>query len=287
MDFDFIIVDDDKAVRRILAGIIEKNDLGEVIDEAADGEDAERKIVAQKPDIALIDFLIPGKDGVEVIRSLKERDLKTSFIMISQVEDKDMITNAYESGIEFYIHKPINVVETVNVISKVKEMVKLKTTFKMIRDTVITASSESGHKEKRQRLSSVEYFLGDLGILGESGSEDIKVIIENIDDIKHDNLYDIYNYVSKNYKQNGNKKSNDIKAIEMRIRRAANKALKNIASLGIENYDNEYFLRFSSVIFDFAEVRKEMDYLRGKRECGGKINIKKFLEGGAFLCQKK
>lgn len=284
MDFDFIIVDDDKAVRRILAGIIENNGLGEVIDEAADGEDAERKIVAQEPDIALIDFLIPGKDGVEVIRSLKNRNLKTNFIMISQVEDKDMITSAYESGIEFYIHKPINVVETIKVISKVKEMIKLKNTFKMIRDTVITASGEDKH-QKDPEFTNIEFFLGDLGILGESGSEDIKIIIENIDKIKYENLNDLYSFVRDYYKKNDMGKSNDIKAIEMRIRRAANKALKNVASMGIENYYSEYFLRFASVIFDFAEVKKEMDYLRGKRESGGKINIKKFLEGGAFLCQ--
>lgn len=286
MDFRFIIVDDDKAIRRILTGIIENNGLGEVIDEAEDGDDAEIKIASQEPDIALMDLLIPGKDGVEVIRNLKQRGINTSFIMISQVVDEDIISKAYESGIEFYIHKPINVVETINVISKVEEIIKLKTTFKMIKDTVIFASGDNKEiKRENEQPTKIEFFLGDLGILGESGSEDIKMIIENYERIDRENLYDIYKYISRQYEESGKRKSSDIKAIEMRIRRAVSKALRNVASLGIENYDNEFFLRFSSVLFDFSEVKKEMDYLRGKRKTGGKVNIKKFLEGGCLLCQ--
>ena len=282
----FVIVDDDRAVRRILSGIIEDNNLGEVVAEAADGEEAEMAILANEPDIALVDLLIPVKDGIEVVRNLKSRNVKTNFIMISQVEDKDMITNAYESGIEFYIHKPINVVETIKVISKVQEIMKLKNAFKTIHDTVVTASSEENNHLKDTEFTSIDFFLCDLGILGEAGSEDIKIILENINNIKYDNLNDIYNFVRNYYEERDIGKSHDIKAIEMRIRRAANKALRNVASLGIENYYSEYFLRFASVIFDFSEVKKEMDYLRGKRDSGGKVNIRKFLEGGAFLCKK-
>lgn len=289
MGFRLIIVDDDKAVRRILAGIIEKHDLGEIVGEAQEGEEAERKIAALRPDIALMDLLLPGKDGIEVIRTLKQRNIKTNFIMISQVEDQAMISQAYRSGIEFFIHKPINVVETVNVISKVEELIRLKTTFEQIKKTV-TNMSENDLKETKRKsgLSKIEFFLADLGILGESGSDDIKAIIENYDRLKQKmvNMQDVYNFLREYYEASDRRKSSDVKAIEMRIRRAIDKALKNVASMGIEDYNNEQFLRFSSTLFDFLEVKKEMDFLRGKNSNGGKINVKKFLEGGALLCQE-
>ena len=83
------------------------------------------------------------------------------------------------------------------------------------------------------------------------------------------------------------KKSTDIKAIEMRIRRAIDKALRNVASMGIEDYNNEQFLRFTSTLFDFTEVKKEMDYLRGKSSVSGKINIKNFWKEVFFYAEHK
>jgi two-component system response regulator YcbB len=72
----------------------------------------------------------------------------------------------------------------------------------------------------------------------------------------------------------------------MRIRRAITKALQNIASMGTENYDSEQFLRYAPILFDFKEIKKEMDYVRGKSKKGGKINIKKFIEGSILLCKE-
>lgn len=288
MAFRFMIVDDDRAIRRILSGIIENNDLGEIIGEAEDGEEAEKKISALEPDIALMDFLLPGKDGTEVIKNLKQRGLKTHFIMVSQVEEPAMIAQAYRYGIEFFIHKPINAVETISVISKVKENIRLKNTLEKIRNTVINSGDQKPFEiEKSRGLSRIDYFFADLGIIGEAGSEDIRAIMENYSILRQNinNLQDLYQCLREYYEDSDEKKSTDIKAIEMRIRRAIDKALKNVASLGVEDYNNEHFLRFASTLFDFAEVKKEMDFLRGKSPFGGKINIKKFIEGSALLCK--
>lgn len=284
--FKIMVVDDDKAVRRILSGIIENHELGEVVGEAGDGEEAEKRIAVIKPDITLMDLLLPGTDGIKVIENLKQRGVKTHFIMISQVEDQDMISKAYKSGIEFFIHKPINVIETVKVISKVQEMINLKATFEVIKSTVIASDGNPAKNDVQRNEGQVGFFLADIGILGEAGSEDIRIIIENSDGVrgKIDNLQDIYSFLSDYYKHQCKGKSSNIKAIEMRIRRTISKVLRNVASLGMEDYNNEQFLRFASTLFDFSEVRKEMDYLRGKNNFGGKVNVKKFLEGSMLLC---
>ena len=49
---------------------------------------------------------------------------------------------------------------------------------------------------------------------------------------------------------------------------------------------NETFERYSGSLFPFEEIRAEMDFIRGKRERGGKINIKKFIDGLMILTEQ-
>lgn len=122
----FFIADDDRAVRSILKQIIEDEDLGEVAGEAEDGCDLEGHVLnLQQIDILFVDLLMPLRDGIETVRHL-HGVFSGKIIMISQVESKEMIGEAYSLGIEYYIHKPINRIEILNVIQKVKERIELE-----------------------------------------------------------------------------------------------------------------------------------------------------------------
>ena len=78
----------------------------------------------------------------------------------------------------------------------------------------------------------------------------------------------------------------EAKTIEQRVRRAITKALQNVASMGVEDYYNERFQTYSTALFDFKEVRQEMDYSNGKSCYRGKINVKKFIEGTLFIANE-
>ncbi|MDA4896221.1 response regulator, partial [Streptomyces sp. MS2A] len=91
-----------------LKQIIEDEDLGEVAGEAEDGCDLEGHVLnLQQIDILFVDLLMPLRDGIETVRHL-HGVFSGKIIMISQVESKEMIGEAYSLGIEYYIHKPIN-----------------------------------------------------------------------------------------------------------------------------------------------------------------------------------
>lgn len=83
------------------------------------GEDGGFLIEKEKPDIVIVDLLMPGKDGLTLVREYKSKYPHIQYIMLSQVSSKDMIAKAYENGIEFYISKPINAVEVKSVLKKV------------------------------------------------------------------------------------------------------------------------------------------------------------------------
>ena len=287
----FYIVDDDIGIRKVLANIITSKGLGRIIGEAEDGPTAYRSIMELNPDIVLMDLLIPGSDGIETIRSLKQEGCTSCFIMISQVDAKEMVSMAYESGIEFYIKKPINVIEVLSVIDRVREMINLKKSLTIIHRTVEELSPRDGDAKPAKfgpAEDSIDTILSDLGITGEAGSIDIRKIVEIILQKKATSgryfnykLSNMYELLSKHYHSEGQteQSSAGVKAIEQRIRRAVSKALQNIATMGIENPNDQKFTRYSTSLFDFKEVKQEMDLLRERSCYHGKINVKKFLEG--------
>ncbi|MCG8542084.1 MAG: response regulator [Clostridia bacterium] len=287
----FYLIDDDPGIRRILANIIDNYRLGYVIGETEDGSKAIDDIEKMMPDIVLVDLLLPSIDGVEIVRKIKEKDLAIQFIMISEVTSKEMIGDAYRSGIEYFINKPINVVEVVAIVEKAIETLDLKKALSLIGKTleknnydIFTGKSQNDKKNNLdEKLTSI--FL-DIGILGESGSRDLMDIIEMIIEERKNlgvkfhsyKISELYRRLNKKY-EDENKSSVSVKAIEQRIRRIIQSALENIASLGIEDYGNFKFEKYSTSLFDFKEVKREMDYIRMKYQYKGKINVKKFIEG--------
>lgn len=274
----FYLVDDDIMVIRILENIIEESSLGEVIGYATDSEVAVQDIVLKKPDIVLIDMLMPIKDGMRVVAEVRSQFRDARFIMISQVSTKTMISKAYASGIEFYISKPINKIEVSNVIERVKEKITLENNFKIIENMVSGKKMETPVNQKENQVHNIRMIFSRLGIMGEKGGEDILVICEHMlaNNIKNFDfrVKDICSNLSKNPK-----------AMEQRVRRAINKGLINIASVGIEDYMNENFIRYSNSLYDFENVKAQMDSIRGKRENGGKISVKRFIENILLLTE--
>lgn len=284
----FIVIDDDLTVRSVLTRIIEQYDLGEVIAEAEEGLLGEELILRYRPDIVIIDLLLPEQDGVSIIKKVKALNVKSMFVMLSQVSDKDLIANAYEHGIEFFINKPINVIEVVKIIKKVKEYLALKKTFEAIESTAMALGRDNPAHEGSLNESGrrvINQIMVDLGILGDLGSRDIfnicMILLENkklSESLEETQLNDLLKLLQNRYAEENRILKNDVKAIEMRMRRTVAKAMKNIASMGIEDFSNEKFIQYSSSLFDYADVKAEMDYIRGKTKYSGKVNIKFFIK---------
>lgn len=295
LETSYYITDDDKVITKILRKIIMENSLGNVIGMADNGSAAIKEIIKLKPDIVLIDLLMPEVDGIEVVLKLKSMGCKSAFIMISQVDSKTMISRAYSEGIEFYINKPINVIEVVSVIKSVQEKLKMVKVIKTFENALLginTLRQEQPipKQEVIDERTKVKKILAQLGVLGEAGCQDmIDIVIwlngkGPLGDSTQSayKLFQAFDYLKEKYKSEQGIEINT-GALEQRIRRTIKSALKNLANLGIEDYYDEVFTRYSAALFDFSEIRKEMDFERGKKDSGGKINVKKFIEGLILL----
>lgn len=279
MNNTFLIIDDDINIRKMLNFLIKQNSLGNVLDEISDGESAVDDILFYNPDIVLIDLLLPVKDGIEILSESISKGYKGKFIMISQVESTDMISKAYESGILFFLNKPINSIETTSVIKQVCKSIELEKSVELIKNTLLNTNSASSHSQSFNFDTEISTIFNKLGINSERGSSDLKKLILKIMNIKTNNPSSTYQ-LQKIYEEISNSYHGDVnsKTIEQRIRRVISKALTNLAELGIEDFYNPVFSEFNSILFDFKQIRIEMNYINGKSKDRGKINIRKFAD---------
>lgn len=275
MQHRFYVIDDDIAVRRMLQEIIRDSELGMLVGEAGRGDEALSFLSTCPADVVLVDLLLPDMDGIEVVRSLKSRCC-ASFVMISQVQAKAMVGEAYEAGIEFFIHKPINSREVKAVLSKVCESLRLRLTVNSIYRSVseLAASPVQAQVTQAEKTrQKARALLHDMGIGGESGARDLE---EAALFIAQGNPNEPFS-VKELLVHLAGKSSPSQKAAEQRMRRAVQSALRHLASLGLEDYTNPRFESYAATFFDFAEVRREMRCLESDGEQGGKISLKRFL----------
>ena len=276
---EFFIIEDDDAVAEVLRDIIEDYDLGK-ISGVSDGIGVRTdEIMALNPDVVLVDFLMPEKDGVQVVKELKAAGSTAKFIMISQVSSKPMIARAYEAGIDFFISKPINLIEVRTVIANINQQMKNERTIRNLKKMFLAEMGGIEMEEpapKKQQEDRYEkrilYILSRLGMAGEKGSEDILRICTYL----HGNGMSISKVKVSSLCE---RLSDSPKSMEQRVRRAIIVGMSNLAHMGVEDFMNETYTAYSGKLFAFEEIRAEMDMIRGKREYGGKASVKKFLDG--------
>ena len=102
---DLMIVDDHPLFREGLKTIVNRDKKYTVIAEAGNGKEGIKLAKKHKPDIMLVDISMPGKNGIQVIRELKEALPKTQFIIISMHSEADYIVEAFRAGATGYMIK--------------------------------------------------------------------------------------------------------------------------------------------------------------------------------------
>jgi len=100
------LVEDDENLRFLVAERLQTE--GYKVLEAGNGEEAEKMILAEQPDIVLLDWMLPGKQGSDVCSSIREQGFdKLVIMMTAKAQDIDKI-GAYNFGVSDYITKPFN-----------------------------------------------------------------------------------------------------------------------------------------------------------------------------------
>ena len=105
-----LVVDDEDRIRRLLKMYLEREEY--TIDEAANGEDALEMALAHDYDLILLDLMMPGKDGIEVCKELREKKATPVIMLTAKGEEVNRV-QGFEAGTDDYIVKPFSPREVV------------------------------------------------------------------------------------------------------------------------------------------------------------------------------
>ncbi len=104
-----LVVEDDEAIR---TGLVTKLELdGHVVHSVADGFAAKRAIEEWAPDLVLLDLMLPGLDGISVLRWLRRRDRKLPVLILSARGREEQKVEGLRAGADDYLAKPFGLDE--------------------------------------------------------------------------------------------------------------------------------------------------------------------------------
>lgn len=282
------LIDDDSAVLSVLRLLIEDGGLGTVAGSSQSASDALEDLRTCNADIVLVDLLMPEMDGITFVQRAKRQFPELHFVMLSQVTSKDMVGEAYTAGVDFFISKPVNGIELTGVLTKVNELLTMERTMRQVRSLMQLdrpdAKPRPSAAAAAQTLEGVELeklktVLQRLGLSGDPAYADLLQLVGYLATQGRSEQMTVAQLCGRF--------SLSPKAMEQRIRRAAAAGMTNLASLGIEDYANDVFTEYAGTLFNFEQVRKEMNCIRGKSSEHGRVSVRRFLYALAALCSKK
>lgn len=174
-----LVVDDELKNIQVVGGFLVRE--GFEILPARDGETALKRAKAGKPDLILLDVMMPGMDGFAVCKALKSstktRDIPVIFLSAST--DKDFVLEAFEKGGVDYLHKPFFFPE---LLSRVSMHLELRTTQREMKEIIQKRSdllAVMAHDLKNP-ISAVQMSSQLLSELSPESDGNLKTLIETI-----------------------------------------------------------------------------------------------------------
>src|SRR5690242_10313615 len=134
MAYSILILDDEELTRRTMSRALSES--GYEVLTATSGEEALRIFSEERPDIVLADIVLPGIDGVEVLRTIKQKTPETIVVMMSAYGMVERAVEAMKLGAFDYLVKPFHVADMIATVERASEVLALRV---RLRDHVQTA----------------------------------------------------------------------------------------------------------------------------------------------------
>ncbi|MFF0747444.1 response regulator [Streptomyces sp. NPDC004111] len=103
-----LLVDDHQVVRRGLRTFLEVQDDIEVVGEAGDGAEGVAQVESLRPDVVLMDIKMPGTDGIEALRKLRELANPARVLIVTSFTEQRTVVPALRAGASGYVYKDVD-----------------------------------------------------------------------------------------------------------------------------------------------------------------------------------
>ena len=114
-----LIAEDHTLVREETRDLLDRQPDIEVVAEAGDGASAVEQAIRLRPDVALLDIRLPGMNGIEATRRVREGAPLTAVLILSAYDDDDYVVRSLDAGARGYLLKTIRSADLVDAIRRV------------------------------------------------------------------------------------------------------------------------------------------------------------------------
>jgi two-component system chemotaxis response regulator CheY len=115
-----LIADDASFMRQMIRDIIEPEGW-EVVGEASDGVDVVEKFKKLRPDVVMMDIVMPKRSGIDAVKAIKAEDPGARVVMCSALGQEALVTEAIQAGAKDFIVKPFKPDAVLSTLAKVAE----------------------------------------------------------------------------------------------------------------------------------------------------------------------
>lgn len=114
-----LVADDDSQVRKLICRVLSER--GHAVMSASDGKKAIRYFAVMQPDLLILDLAMPGTDGFQVLRAIKDLALEVGsrIIVLSGQTSEPARLRAYELGAHHYIEKPFVIEDVITGVEQI------------------------------------------------------------------------------------------------------------------------------------------------------------------------
>jgi two-component system response regulator AtoC len=172
-----LVVDDDPSVRDLIVSFASR--LGYEVDAVESGEDALAAIRSRRPDLVTLDVVLPGIDGVETLKAIKQIDRGVPVVMLSGYGQTHTIVEAVKQGASDFLRKPFEPEELELALKKALQKKQLEREVALLRDRTSPADADGspflfGDNRRMREIYEVIEHVADTDVTvlirGESGT---------------------------------------------------------------------------------------------------------------------
>ena len=203
-----VIVEDELKIRNGLTGLLQRYPNCMVVGSAKDGKEGLDTIRKEKPDLVFTDIRMPVMDGLEMIRNMREADMKSHVVVLTGYAEFDYAKKALQYGVDEYLLKPISVEDVENITTQIEkkvleETLKIETTPEGMLRSILEGEMEN--TEKLQTISELPFndrqkeslcYCLICGLHESDSKEECRYMAESIEKWNMDGVYPIFSYSS-------------------------------------------------------------------------------------------
>lgn len=153
-----LIVDDMRIVRECIKMIIEKNSDFQVVGCACNGIEAIEMCEKYKPDVILMDIIMPELNGIDAIIKIKEQNQKVKILVLSSIGDEANVIKSIKNGADGYVLKDIGVEELILAIECINKGLSFvhKNVYSIsLLNNVNAGESNKINSEEQQKVNNI------------------------------------------------------------------------------------------------------------------------------------